>query len=68
MPFKLKHYILILFALLFANSFCQERYNSPLAIDLKISGGFGDARNGTFHFGIDFTTEKKNRNTSIGHR
>lgn len=59
MPFKLKPYLLILFALLSANSFCQKNYCSPLASDLKISGGFGDARNGTFHFGVDFTTEKK---------
>jgi murein DD-endopeptidase MepM/ murein hydrolase activator NlpD len=40
---------------LFADSI-PEQYISPLGIPLQISGNFGDIRSGSFHFGIDYTT------------
>ncbi|HEY9122920.1 MAG TPA: M23 family metallopeptidase [Bacteroidales bacterium] len=59
MPFNFKPFITLVFTFFFNTLFCQQKYNPPLATGLKISGGFADVRNGTFHFGLDFSTEKK---------
>ncbi len=37
----------------------EFHYTPPLDIPLMLTGNFGDIRNGSFHFGIDFRTEEQ---------
>jgi hypothetical protein len=42
-----------------ANDSIILQYAPPMDIPLLMSGNFGDARNSSFHFGIDFRTQEK---------
>jgi murein DD-endopeptidase MepM/ murein hydrolase activator NlpD len=62
---QLINYFVALSILLFNCIFCiaqdssSIQYTPPLDIPLMMSGNFGDIRNGSFHFGIDFRTEER---------
>jgi murein DD-endopeptidase MepM/ murein hydrolase activator NlpD len=43
----------------FSQDSINNDYTVPLDIPLSISGNFGDVRDNTFHFGIDFRTNEK---------